>query len=353
MKRREVIKRVGWSALAVQLGLLAGGCSESAPPAAGVPLDDVDAGAALRALADGLDGIDFIGPVCVDRVAVEAPLEQLMDRLAGRGKGEVGSAYAAQVADEHASGDVFDIDGWQIARSECLLVAGAAIQRGLSSPRRDEAGEFRKEDFLDVIAWGPDETLQGEVFNRLGNGRGSFWIRVNGSAPGSVRLMLAGQMLATHFEPGVVTGSLDPEASLRIVEQPGLYELEIVDTARGLAQSLGFLTVRERPPMAELDNGSLSEVFCRVERWGPDQANLGAAFNEQPDGSAAFWVRVGCAPDSARLELDGRPLPTAVRTGLVTARVPFYADLTTGDHALILFDPESGERISVGTFRVL
>jgi hypothetical protein len=178
-------------------------------------------------------------------------------------------------------------------------------------------------------------------------------VQVEGSPPGSVRLVLAGQMLATHFQPGVVTGSLDPEASRRVVEQPGMYELEVVDTARSLSQSLGFLTVRERPPMALLDDGTASVAFCQVERWGPDHANRGAAFNEQPDGSAAFWVRIGCAPETARLELDGTPLPTSVRPGLVTARVTFYSELDAGDHSVVLFDPATGERLTVGTFRVL
>lgn len=353
MKRRVLIQRMGWSAVALQLAVWTGGCGDSAPPQAAIGVADAGAPDALRGLAEGLQGIDFIGPVCSDRVAVDAPLEVLLDRLRARDEALLGEAFSAQVADEHARGEVIDIDGWQIARSECLLVAGAAALRGLSSPRRSEAGEFRDERFLDVIAWGPDETIQGQVFNPVGNGRGAFWVQVEGSPPGSVRLMLAGQMLATHFQPGVVTGSLDPEASRRIVEQPGMYELEVVDTARSLSQSLGFLTVRERPPMAALDDGSASAVFCQLERWGPDHANRGAAFNEQPDGSAAFWIRIGCAPETARLELDGTPLPTTVRPGLVTAKVTFYADLSAGDHSVALFDPETGERLTVGTFRVL
>jgi hypothetical protein len=94
-------------------------------------------------------------------------------------------------------------------------------------------------------------------------------------------------------------------------------------------------------------------VFCQVERWGPDHAPQGQAFNEQPDGSAAFWVRIGCAPKNARLRLDGRELPTTVSTGLVTARVGFYDELSTGDHQLTLHDPDSGETLPIGTFRVL
>lgn len=94
-------------------------------------------------------------------------------------------------------------------------------------------------------------------------------------------------------------------------------------------------------------------VFCEVDRWGPNTTGVGQPFNQQESGDSAFWVRTGCVPEGAVLMLDGTPLPTTVHSGgLVTARVPHWADLSAGRYALTLHDAVSGERLMVGRFHV-
>jgi len=347
MKRREFTTVLGYGWIGLNLGLLAGcGGQDSA-----VAPVDPGARAAIDRLAGELGGIDFIGPVCDRRIGSGDPLAELLERLP-RDAVSLIEAVQKRIAEDFRSDEVLEIDGWKLSRSECLLAAGAARMRGLSEARRAGEAEYRDETFMEIERWGPDNTIQGEIFNPIGNGRGGFWLRVNGPVNGSMRLVLDGVELATHFEPGVITASLEPAYMDEVIATPGAYELMLIDKSRMLRQTVGVLQVSERPPMATLDDGTISTVFCEVERWGPDLAVLAEAFNRQPDGSAAFWVRIGCAPNTAVLQLDGVELATTVRPGLVTARVPHYAELERGQHPVVIFDPDSGERLTIGNLEI-
>ena len=352
MRRRTLLQTAGLSFVGLQLGLLSG-CGGDTDPALDHAPSEEGAMKALRQLAARLEGIEFVGPVCASEINDPAPLATLLERLQTTSATTLELALLTSIENDFTEGERIDIAGWQLSRTECLLLAAAAAEQGLSEPQRSERGKLIFEDFAQIEHWGPEETIEGEIFNPIGNGRGGFWVRVADSVPGSTRLVLDGVELATHFEPGVVTASLEPDYMEQVIAKPGMYPLLMVDTARNIAQKIGYLTVRPRPPAAKLADGSESKVFCQVERWGPDHANQGQAFNEQPDGSAAFWIRIGCAPESARVLLDGNVLPTTVRTGLVTARVPDYGNLSRGDHELTLHDPESGERLGIGVFQIL
>jgi hypothetical protein len=244
------------------------------------------------------------------------------------------------------------VDGWRLSYSECLLLAGAARLKGLSEPRIAGASALREAEFITVERWGPDRTIEGELFNPQSEGRAGLWLRVDGEVNGAMRLEFDGTELATHFEPGVITGSLDPAYAQEVIARPGVYELALLDKSRQQRQTVGVFTVTARPPAARLADGSVSTAFCELGEWGPQTALVGEAFNRQPDGSAAFWVHVGCAPEDAFLELDGVALPTSLRPGLATARVSHFAELKRGRHPLELVDPDSGERLRVGELTI-
>ena len=351
MNRRQFNTTLGGSLVALQLAWL-GGCDRSqVPPALAIDITHPDARAALDAAARDLAGIDFLGPVCDRRLGEDDPLAVLFSRFDAEG-GSVLDALRDRMSRDFGTDDVIEVDGWRLSYSECLLMAGAARLQGLSEPRLAEHGAFREEQFITIERWGPDRTIEGEIFNPIGNGRGGFWLRVDGEVNGAMRLELDGTELATHFQPGVITASLEPDYMDQVIARPGAYELALIDKSRQLRQSVGVLTVLERPPAAILIDGATSTVFCEVGQWGPDMAVAGEAFNRQPDGAAGFWVHVGCAPPEAFLELDGVALPTTIQPGIATARVEHFAALTRGEHPLDLVDPVSGERLRVGELTI-
>jgi len=350
MKRREFTRSLGYGWVGLNLSFLIG-CRDDSP-AFGVGPEDDGAVGALETLAGELRGINAVAPVCSRRVGTGEPLAELHESLLGN-SGNLIEALRRRVAADFDNGRVVDIGGWRISVSECLLLAGAARVQGLSENSEISEKPYRDEDFMDIERWGPDRTLQGQIFNPVGNGRGGFWLRVASPVNGSMTLRLDGRDLATHFEPGVITASLEPDFMQEIISQPGSHELVLVDKSRRLRQVVGFFEVVERPPMATLPDGTRSRVFCEPGNWGPRLAVVGEAFNRQPDGSAGFWLHIGCAPESAVMVLDGVELPTTVRSDmLITARVEHFATLQRGEYALDLFDPVSGERLPIGTLTV-
>lgn len=349
MKRREFTRSLGYGWVGLHLAFLAG-CRNDHPALAVGPGDD-GAVAALEALAGELRGVEVVAPVCARRVEAADPLEALRLSLPETSENLV-DALRVRIAADFDDDRVLDIDGWKISASECLLLAAAARLQGLSEASEMAEKPFREEKFMDVELWGPDRTLQGEIFNPVGNGRGGFWLRVSSPVNGSMRLRLGGRELATHFEPGVITASLDPDFMQEVIAEPGMHELVLVDKSRRLQQTIGFLQVAERPPMAVLPDGSASAVFCEPGSWGPKEAVVGEAFNRQPDGSAGFWLHIGCAPESAVLVLDGVELPTTVRSDMLTARVEHFAGLERGEYPLVILDLASGERLPVGNLTI-
>jgi len=350
MKRREVTKAVAYGWVGLQFGLLAG-CGEREGSQLAISPADGKALQYLRHLASELRGVEFVAPVCFRRLQVEEPLERLLASLSADAETVV-DALRYRVARDYEEGRVVDIDGWKLSRGECLLLAGAAEVQGLAEASELPAQPFVEQPFMDIESWGPKRTIKGEIFNPIGNGRGGFWMRISSPVNGSMRLVLGGQELATHFEPGVITASLEPDYMERIISSPGVHELVLVDKSRQLRQQVGFLTVVERPPMATRADGSTSEVFCEAGSWGPDRAVEGEAFNRQPDGAAGFWVHIGCAPRTSVLTLDGIDLPTSVQSGLVTARVEHFEELGRGEHAVAIHDPASGETLAIGNLVV-
>lgn len=64
-----------------------------------------------------------------------------------------------------------------------------------------------------------------------------------------------------------------------------------------------------------------------ITSWGPQSTTAGEIFNAQPNGQAAFWMRVDQSLDGSDsvITLDGAPLQSAISGTQITASVP--ADL--------------------------
>ncbi len=78
------------------------------------------------------------------------------------------------------------------------------------------------------------------------------------------------------------------------------------------------------------------EGALQITNWGPDRTKAGIAFNAQPDGSAALWIRLNQSLDGADVAIDfnGHSLATVVQGELVTAIVPPSLYAVPGTYAL-------------------
>lgn len=324
------------------------GCSESLPEVARLPPDHPEAEAALRMLARDLRGVGYIGPVCLQRRR-NASAGALLQLLRHSGATTLEAALQSVIAADFREGRVEDVAGWQLSATECELAALAALEQDLVVPETYDLEQWTEATLVEVRGWGPQGTTMGEVFNPQADGHAGIWIQAD-DAPASIQFSFAGRLRATTVFPDVITSGLAGDLLEEIIHVPGEYPVALVDTSRGLIQSLGTFVVRAPPRPAVLEDGRPSTVFCSINGWGPNTAEAGEAFNRQPNGMAAFWVRTDCAPATARLVLDDVPLPSTVTSNTVTARVPHYAELEPGDLVLRLHDPASNESLKVGRF---
>jgi len=93
-----------------------------------------------------------------------------------------------------------------------------------------------------------------------------------------------------------------------------------------------------------------------VAGWGPQSTKAGKAFNVQPDGESAMWIRVqGLSSDRGNYIQFGEVKITRLlqKPDLVTFAVPASAYATAGDQKIRLFEAATGRWIDVGVFKVL
>jgi len=86
---------------------------------------------------------------------------------------------------------------------------------------------------------------------------------------------------------------------------------------------------------AGIDKGAAT-TGLRIITWGPESTAVGEAFNVQPDGHAALWIRVNQSMDGSAsvITMDGKPLQSAISGRLITAFVPPGIYARAGVHAL-------------------
>lgn len=106
----------------------------------------------------------------------------------------------------------------------------------------------------------------------------------------------------------------------------------------GLAVGLVGCNGRDQAPSSNNVGQTTADVTgaLQITSWGPDRTKAGVAFNPQPDGSAALWIRLNRAlsGDTVSVDFNGHLLVAAVQGELVTASMPPSLYATPGTYAL-------------------
>lgn len=90
--------------------------------------------------------------------------------------------------------------------------------------------------------------------------------------------------------------------------------------------------------------------FCDVTTWGPKKAREGRAFNQQANGSSAFWFKTACAPSKAVVRLNGKILKTVRRIPTITAALQLEQLTAGASYKLDLYDPATKKSMVIGNF---
>ena len=254
-----------------------------------------------------------------------------------------------QIEADLEEGRIFEYGHWWLAETEARL---AALHVAALGPQASEveAPEFATAPEGRIVRLGsfrPQSVRQGEPITYSGLPDGVIWFGTAAATPPRLRVVIAGREL--RISPGANGFSVRIPDALReqLDAAPGEHEIWLYDPIANRRQRLGAFTVREGAP----DEAG----FCTVERWGPQETRAGQVFNEQPDGAAAFWIRVGCFPPETVVVLNDVELPTTLHPddGLITTHIadPTLYD-TPGSYTLQLLDRDSGATQPVGAFTV-
>lgn len=263
---------------------------------------------------------------------------------------------SAAIRADFSTGRECIVGDWVMSETECAL---AALHVYWSDGAMDEPAVVHdyahavEETFVTVENWGPQFTVQDVPFNVQPDGHSGMWFLFQ-PIPASAKIYIDDLPVVTSMGDGrVVTIGVYDEQRDALIHAVGKHDVWLYDRVTNRKQKLGVFEVKEKPPFAQLDDGKTSTVFCQVTAWGPNIATVGEVFNQQPSGDAAFWVQTECSSRHTVLEFNGHSMKTSISPTAVTARVPVeQLPSKPGTYPVMLFDPQSGERLTVGHINI-
>jgi hypothetical protein len=301
--------------------------------------------------------VSFAGPTCAlklglqpdaDPFAVQQELSAtLEEKLASQtGDDDIGHRLQEAIQSDFNQDRILDIDGWQLSETECQAAALAASMQGFNEPIDVEQTPPVEMKFVEIENWGPQRTLQGESFNEQPDGHSGIWVKAIG-IPASTVLLFSGVTQPTNVYAEHLTSGLRGKFMNTTIGTPGTYTIDLYDRSRHRIQRIGEFEVIKR-------TAPIPFYKCRVADWGPQQATSGEAFNEQPNGASAFWIRTNCALPEAVVVLNDRELKTTIRPndGLITASLLDGHELPPGQYKVELHYGDGGNMLQVGALNV-
>lgn len=238
--------------------------------------------------------------------------------------------------------------GWLLAETEVWLAALQVSVMGEGAPPAPAIGfaSSRIAEFMQVEDYVPRGFTVGEALQHPGLPDNVMWF--SAAAPAHIQLYVDDVRILPTVNPNGFSARF-PESLLQSLSaRPGTHPIWAYEPAAQRRQIIGHLAV--------FDPQSSEAGFCRVIAWGEQETRAGLAFNPQPDGSSALWIRIDCAPQDTVVMFGGHALPTTVRAteGLITARVDppdLYA--RPGDQTVRLVSESMQDEVDVGVFSIL
>lgn len=235
---------------------------------------------------------------------------------------------------------VLRIDHGEIERDpesvlrRCLDFVGEPFDPNCVLPFRSRINRSRYDDPGDC-------SIEANLSSSAAHVRDAFTLyqaALSGRVPGVETPVQAFHELKSAFRQ--YADSLRPSTNQWMSEECARLSAELSGLRTDAAKLEGRLKAIERP--------------LRIVSFGPDHVRMGEAFNLQPTGDSALWLRTENAGPNAVVELGGRDLETVVDCGgtLLTACVP--ADLLSraGELQLFVKDSVTGERVGPELLRV-
>jgi hypothetical protein len=199
---------------------------------------------------------------------------------------------------------------------------------------------------IEVSIWGPQHTMQGEVFNPQSNGNAAFWLGLE-MVSGKPELLVGGTAVPLMVDGQTGSASISNPS---FIQHPGDYPVQV----RCLGQdpiTLGTFRVDASDQQAQVAVQKTCEVD--VVDWGPRTAARGQQFNPQHGGGSALWVRMPQASTVAAIEVGGVRTQTHASGDLLSAVFADPEFLTKpGNHAVRAICANGAGSAAFGEFAV-
>lgn len=245
-----------------------------------------------------------------------------------------------------------EVDGWLLSETECLLAACYVTHSQYTATRETSEKTFlnaKTEDFMTIKNWGPKKTLKGEVFNKQSDGHAGIWVAVENPPP-NIKMYINGQLEATFTSEKSITSGIHNLKELDdFINTLGKSEIALYDDINHRKQVLGFFEVLPVPKKLIYPDGVVSASFCPIESWGPKQAKKGVAFNKQPNGHAAIWIKTKCSSKTTKVWINDTEMTTTIHHDLITASININKiNSDSGYYKVELRDKNTNENLSIG-----
>ena len=165
---------------------------------------------------------------------------------------------------------------------------------------------------LPIEDWGPKNLTEGESFFVQPDGSNAFWLKLAGGMQGEPVLNVADARADILFAGSSASASFK---NPRFLAKPGRYPVTWGCGTRTEGR-IGTLVVMPRlkvqsevVPKPPAKSGSAEPCRAKVLGWGPREFVAGQPFNQQADGSSAYWVKVSSDSQNFSFSLQGTPIP--------------------------------------------
>ena len=191
--------------------------------------------------------------------ALGGPMEQaeelarLTDGLpAGLSSDELLLAIRERLARDFDTGELCQVDGWLLSRTECGLAAMAFVF--LRDGGQIEAHAMVPDGplahlplvwFGKVERWGPQSTPAGRPFNPQSSGESALWFHFDELEALSYEIFIDGQKTRTVLKQAgrFAVANLGKRRTMDLVSKSGTYPVHLVEPSRG-KQFVGYFHVR-------------------------------------------------------------------------------------------------------------
>ena len=170
-------------------------------------------------------------------------------------EGDLHVEIRQRVQQDFDHGNLCQIEGWQLARTECQLAAIAFLFREsggyIEEPATSGPLDDLQESFIAKVSrWGPKTGEAGEGFNLQPNGKSSMWFLFDEIETHSYAIYFGSEAARTsvHGDRNLITMSLTCGQVRQATSTQSEIPIYLVDLIKGSKQLIGFFLVQPVKP---------------------------------------------------------------------------------------------------------